>query len=299
MKPTLLLGCALLATMAAHAQLTLLPYAGFEQSHNKVGYGDALSAADINGNLKAGLKMDYRFKGGHSPFINVTTSPSPVTFAFNNTGSLLHTAQESNLLFRLEGGYQYSSKPIFFGKKSTASKPAAELTGTISQEKRTCGSMTYKVHCGAQKSQMKTAPANQPLNMRLQPSVAFAYIPAAQQAVEQTTQGFNYAAGSWKTAIVPAMGFEFAKGARRLFTLGVFYTSPLSQTNEQVYTLSDGKPYVTNVAPQSSTWGLTLGLPFGTSKSKTAKTQATPKMPQTTEKKQCTRTYYRRCMRLQ
>ncbi|HET7896197.1 MAG TPA: hypothetical protein VFL47_00960, partial [Flavisolibacter sp.] len=128
MKPTLLLGCALLAATAAHAQFTLLPYAGFEQSHNKVGYGDALSVADINGNLKAGLKMDYRFNGGHSPFINLTTSPSPVTYAFNNTGSLLHTTQANNLLFRLEGGYQYSSKPIFFGKKSTVTKPASELT---------------------------------------------------------------------------------------------------------------------------------------------------------------------------
>jgi len=298
MKPTLLLGCALLAGTAVHAQFSLLPYAGFEQSRNNVGYGNALSAADINGNLKAGLKMDYRFKSGHSPFVNLTTTPAPVSFAFSNTGSLLNTTRQGGLLLRLEGGYQYSSGPISFGKKHTGTRTATALTETNTQQRKSCGAMAYRSHCGERKSSMKTAPANETLNMRLQPSLALAYVPAAVQNVEQTAGGFTYASGSWKTAIVPALGFEFAKGAKRLFTLSAFYTRPLGRPDQKVTTLTEGKPYITNLAPQASTWGLTLGVPFGLSKTKSAKQPAMFRQP-ATEKRHCTRNYTGRCMQWQ
>lgn len=299
MKPTLLLGCTLLAGTALHAQFSLLPYAGFEQSRNKVGYDKAVSATAINGNLKAGLKMDYRFKSGHSPFVNLTTSPAPVSFVFNNTGSLLNTTQQGGLLFRLEGGYQYSSKAISLGKKKTAARSAPALTETTTQEKKSCGAISYRSHCGNRQNLSKAVPVNESLNMRLQPSLALAYVPAAEQGVEQTASGFSYASGSWKTAIVPALGFEFAKGARKLFTLSAFYTRPLEQTDEKVSTLSEGKPYITYLAPQTATWGITLGVPFGFSKTKAVK-QPVMYRQQATEKKQCIRrTSTSRCMRLQ
>src|SRR5436853_637017 len=122
MKPLLLLGCVLLAGTAVHAQFSLLPYAGFEQSRNTVTNTNGLAAASVNGNLKAGLKMNYQLKGGHSPFINLATSPAPVTFQFDKNGSLAsnYEAVKGNLQFRMEAGYQYTSKPIAF-KKANAS----------------------------------------------------------------------------------------------------------------------------------------------------------------------------------
>jgi hypothetical protein len=294
MKPTLLFGCALLAGTALHAQFSLLPYAGFEQSRNTLTYDNAFSASNINGNLKAGLRMDYRLRSGHSPFINLTTSPAPVSFSFDNAGSLVNTFRQNGPLFRLEGGYQYSSKPIQLGKKSSnaVSRSTPASTQITFIQRNGCGSKMYRSRCGERKSLAKAAPASNALNMRLQPSLALAYIPSATQGVKQTADGFEYTAGSWKTALVPAMGFEFAKGTRRLFTLSAFYTRPLGLSDETVTTVREGKAVTTNLQPQASTWGLTLGVPFGFSKTKAAQPKAK------TEKKECQRTYYRRCIRM-
>lgn len=295
MKPLLLLGCALLSATALRAQFSLLPYAGFERSRTTLHYSD-LSSASVNGNLKAGLKMDYRLKGGHGPFINLTTSPAPVSFAFDNAGSLLNSFQQSGLRFRLEGGYQYSSRPIQLGKKSAASGQTVAATPAINTyQKQSCGSTAYRSYCGEKKSLSKTASPNRALNMRLQPSLALAYIPSATTTVKRTVDGFEYAAGTWKTALVPAMGFEFANGRQRLFTLTAFYTRPLGQKTETVTTVKEGKIMATSFQPKASSWGLTLGIPFGFAKTKTSK--ATNKVK--TERKSCSGMYYKRCMRLQ
>jgi hypothetical protein len=230
-------------------------------------------------------------KGGHAPFINLSTSPAPISFAFDNAGSLANAYQsvKSNLQFRMEAGYQYSSSPIQLGKKSSASKSKTEATTNEYVQKSSCGSITYRSRCGAKKAASKTTQVNAPLNMRLQPSLAFAYIPSGGESIKQTTNGFEYNANP-KTAIVPAMGFEFAKGTQPLFTLSVFYTKALGQNEESVTSLSNIKPTITRLQPTASTWGMTVGVPFSFTKSKAVKTSKERK-----EKSGCTRNYYRRC----
>jgi hypothetical protein len=139
---------------------------------------------------------------------------------------------------------------------------------------------------------------NDNLNMRLQPSVAFAYLPAATPGVTNKTTGFDYTPG-WQTAVVPGLGFEFAKGAQRLFTLGVFYTQPFGVKEQTVTTATENKTVSTNLRPQLSTWGLTLGMPLSLGKSSavsTAKTKST--MTQPTEKKRGCSRYYRRSVQI-
>lgn len=297
MKPLLLLGCLLLGGTAMRAQFSLLPYAGFEQSRNNITYGNAFSTTAINGNLKAGLRFDYKLKGGHSPFINLGTSPAPVTLRFDKSGTLADNfeAVKGALQFRMEAGYLYNSKPISFTKKSTAAnRPVTEALERTDVQRKSCGTMSYRSRCGEKRTLAKAAPAKNSLNMRLQPSLALAYVPSSTETIKQTADGFDYTVGTWKTALVPAMGFEFAKGAQRLFTLGVFYTRPLGLTKSTVRNYTEGKTYITNLEPSSSTWGLTLGVPIGLTKAQKVKAVKTK-----TEKKQCTRTYYRRCMQLQ
>jgi hypothetical protein len=115
--------------------------------------------------------------------------------------------------------------------------------------------------------------------------------------VAATPAGFTYTPG-WKTAIVPAMGFEFAKGSQRLFTLGVFYTSPIGQKEEAVNTLMESKTVTTNLQPRTSSWGVTLGVPFSFAKSGTSSTAKTRTVNSTTEKKGCSRSYYRKAIRI-
>lgn len=296
MKPTLLLGCTLLAGTALHAQLSFLPYAGMEQSRNTVGYGNGLSAQDINGFFKGGLRTDYRLKGGHTPFVNVTTNPSQASFAFGKDGSLLNVYQGSGLQLRLEAGYQYSSKPIQLGKKSSPKNTTTYTNSQSSPQKKSCGSSYYRSSCGSKKTMASNSPENKNWNMRLQPSVALAYLPATEQQVASTVNGFTYTPG-WKTALVPAMGFEFAKGSQRLFTLGLFYTSPIGQKEEAVSTLLESKTVTTNLQPSTASWGVTLGIPFSLAKSSSS--SAKPKAVQpTTEKRGCSRYYYRKAVRI-
>lgn len=293
MKSTVLTGLVfLLAGVTAYAQLSFLPQIGFEQSRTTLNYGDALSTSGVQGNLKASLKMDYRLKGGHSPFVSVGTSPAPMNFSFADNGSLLNSYQsvKNNLQFRLEAGYQYSSRPIQLKKGSPAKTNAATINSGATSQRTSCGSF-YRSRCGAgRKLSPKIPQENTALNMRLQPSVAVAYIPSAGESIKQTGSGFEYNAANWKTAIVPAMGFEFAKGAQRLFTLSVFYTKPLGGNEETFTNLSAIKPVITRLDSKASTWGLTLGVPFSFTKSNTVKTKKV--------KRECTRSTYRRCSRI-
>jgi hypothetical protein len=292
MKSTVLTGLLFLSTGAiTNAQLSFLPQVGFEQSRTAINYGDGLSALNTKGNLRAALKMDYRLKGGHAPFISLGTSPAPVSFAFDNAGSLLQSYQsvKSNLQFRMEAGYQYSSSPIRLGRKSSASKSkTAAITNEYAQ-KSSCGSITYRSRCGTKKLASKNTPVNAPLNMRLQPSLAFAYIPSGGESIKQSADRFEYNAAP-KTAIVPAMGFEFAKGTQRLFTLSVFYTKALGQNEQNVTSLSPVKPTITRIQPSASTWGMTVGVPFSFTKSKAVKA-----VKERREKKDCSGNYYRKC----
>jgi hypothetical protein len=293
MKPTLLLGCALLAGSALHAQFSLFPNAGFEQSRNSLGYGSGLSAADINGNFKAGLRAGFGLKGGHSPFVGLSTNAAPVSFRFTNPGSLQSNieAVKGNLQYRLEAGYQYSSKPIQLGKTKSVNAAATSAGNTSSKQKKSCGSYSYRSHCGSKNK--AASPVNKTLNMRLQPSLALAYNPSSVQTLKQRADGFEYTAGAWKTALVPAVGFAFAKGAVPLFTLTAFYTRPLGQKDVMASTQLEGKNFVTALQPASSSWGMTIGLPVNFSKAKASQLQ------KRTEKHSIQKSSNRKCMRWQ
>jgi hypothetical protein len=291
----------LLTGAVAQAQLSFLPQVGFEQSRTKLNYGNALSTSGIDGNFKASLKVNYQLKGGHSPFINLSTSPASVNFAFSEDGSLINSSQpvKNNLQFRLEGGYQYSSNPIQFKKRGADSKTIVTETNDVAieqvatEQRKSCGSSTYKSHCGEKKVNLKRTPVNNNyLNMRLQPSLALAYIPSTQESIKPTGNGFEYNATNWKTAIVPAMGFEFAKGQQRLFTLSVFYTKAVGQ-NEETFTSSSGtKAVVTRLNPGASTWGMTLGVPFSFAKWNAVKIKEVKK------EKDCNKIYYKKCTKI-
>lgn len=294
MKPTLLIGCALLAGTAAHAQFSLLPYAGFEQSNNSLRYGSGYSAAAVNGNLKAGLRADYRLKGGHSPFVNLTTSPAPVSFRFDRAGSLLNAADavRGSLQFRLEAGYLYNSGPIALGKKKVASVPTQEAVTVTPVRKSKCGSYTYKSHCGSKTRSMQSIPENKTLNMRLQPALALAYLPSSSETIKHTANGFEYTAGTWRTALVPSLGFAFARGDKPLFTLTAFYARALGQPEEMALTQVESKIVQTSLQQRSATWGLSLGLPISFAKQKAASVKTV------TEKKVYRKTSYKRCIRM-
>lgn len=294
MKSTVLTGMLLVATGAAsHAQLSLLPQIGFERSGTKLNY-NSLSATECAAAFRANLRADYRFKSGHGPYVGIGTSPAQTNFRFDNAGSLIKGMQteQNSLQFRLEGGYQYTSKPIQL-KRNTATpraEPSPVTTETVT--KKSCGSYAYKSSCGSKKRSPESRLVNNSLNMRLQPSIGLAYLPSAGDNIQQTANGFAYTSG-WKTAIVPAMAFEFARGSQRFLTLSVFYTRPFGQQQQSFTDYSATKTTTTTLQPRTTTWGMAVGVPFSFAKSGAAK----PKTAKT--KKDSNKTYYKRCIRIQ
>jgi hypothetical protein len=271
MKPAAITSMlCLLIGSTANAQLTLLPQVGFENSRTSIEYNN-LSSFDplkAQNSIKANLRLDYRFKSGHSPYIAFGTSPAVVNFSFTDPASAMsnYTAAAGSLQWRLEGGYQFSSKPISFKKNSTI-KSSATLTQKTGI-KKTCGSSTYKSSCGSKNKTAYTKKDNS-LNMRLQPSLGVAYKPGTEKDFVTNGVQYQYNAGNWNTALVTGLGLEFGKGTQRLFTLSTYYTKGLGNLGTQTLnTAKEGKSTTSYFRSNNSSWGMMLGVPFSLIKKK-------------------------------
>lgn len=270
MKPVALLSMLFLLTATASAQFTLLPQVGFEGSKTSVQQNNLPSFSPLGQEsaLKAALRLDYRFKGGHGPFVGVASSPAVVAVNFMDPSNVANTykAAAGSLQWRLEGGYQYSSKPIYF-KKSSSKNEASKATAQKTEVRKSCGSSSYG-RCGSQKTMTRVKP-NKSLNMRLQPSAGVAYIPSVKEDLATEGNGYQYNAGNWKTAVVSGLGFEFGRGAQRLLTLGVYYTKGLGNLGTKTLTTAEnGKTSITNFTSKASSWTMTIGVPFSLTKAK-------------------------------
>ena len=290
----------LLIAISAKAQLSFLPQLGLERSKTFVDYNNVSSFSPMGSqvNFKANLRMDYRFKKGHGPYIGIGTAPGTVAFSFTDAANAATNfkAAQNPLQWKLEGGYQYTSKPITL-KKAAVKKPAIKTSSYNTEIRRHCGSYcnSYRQRTSTNSS---TAKQSSNLNLRLQPSVGLAYLPSIKDDLEVSGSNYQYNAGNYKTAITPGMGFEFAKGKQRLFTLSLFYTKAMGQAEEKIFSNVENGKTVTNLVSSSNTssWGLMLGVPFSFSKNKKTVAPIVKKEPVREYKSRCE--YYRsRCIR--
>ncbi len=271
MKPaatSLVLG--LLVAITANSQLSFLPQIGFEQAKTSVRVNDLSSFSPMGfaNNLKANLRMDYRFKKGHGPYIGLGTAPGAMGFSFSDVANAAtnFSAASNALQFRIEGGYQYSSKPIIL--KKVAKKETAKTIGSNTQVRNRCGNY-YSSARQHRTITTNAAKSNNNLTLRLQPSMGVAYLPSVKNNLITAGSGYQYNAGNYKTAIVSGVGFEFGKGKQRLFTLSVFTTKGLGKLDEQSITnFENEKISNTLLNSKSSGWGMMVGVPFSFAKTK-------------------------------
>lgn len=287
MKPAALLTTLLvLFAFTATSQLSLLPQLGFESAKTSINHnGSSFSPSGGIGNLKASLRLDYRFKGGHGPFIGIGNSPAVVEYSFadaNNPKSN-YTTSTGSKLFRMEAGYMYTSKAINLGKsKSSATKTTAQTTQQTTKQ-----SCIKYYSCGSKSVAKKAEPAKKVnTNMRLQPSVGIAYTPGAENQMLTKSNGYTYIAGNYRTAVVSGMGFEFGKGKERIMTVTVHYAKGLGSNEEHtIITDPDVKPVVNTFKSSTSNWGLTFGIPISLNKAK--KSSAKQQTQKTQQKQSC------------
>jgi hypothetical protein len=269
---------------AANSQLTILPQAGLENPTTKISYNNLSYFSPVDQlQPQFGVRADYKFKGGFAPFLGLATSRSGVSYSFTDpdNGMTAYNASLGKTQLQIQGGLQYSSKPLYFKQKSSSTSSKT----TTSEETYTCHSFYSSCSryssscCHKSSSEQKAKPQKQSWSMRIQPSAGFGYVPSSKSGVVTETSGgqpsYTYNAGNMKTALLTGVGFEFAKGKSRLFTLSVNYFKGLSNNESTLTTESVNKTTTTMLNSKVSGWNASLGIPIDFSKKPSSTTHKT------------------------
>ncbi|HUS02103.1 MAG TPA: hypothetical protein VMY77_10275 [Chitinophagaceae bacterium] len=276
------LTCFLLALgFAANAQFNIQPQMGLENSRTIIQYNEqSIVPSGMQLSPKLALRMDYKFKTGHGPYIGISTTAPATNFNFSvpPTATNSYNTSRQNLQMRFEGGYQLSTKPIFF------LKPAKSLTSHASfRSSGRCGDREYscikKLNCGnssanrCSSSSNKSIAKNKGSYMRIIPSVGLAFIPGQPSEIETKTEGgqttYDYKAGAWNTALTAGTGFEFGNNRQAKFVVSINYLKGLGNMDTKtINSVSNGKSEATIVSSKASSWNVSLGVPISFSKRK-------------------------------
>lgn len=282
----------------ASAQFSVLPQIGLENSKTSFSAnGSSYSSLGTSLAPRASVRLDYKFKQSHGPYIGFGTNAGVATITTTNPETILsnYTSSLGSVKWRFETGYGFSTKPISFQKNSAQKRTTASKTS--SETKKSCGSYSSRSNTLARK--------NNTWNMRIQPSAGLALTQALNNDVITQTGStgttYNYKAGNWNTAITSGLGFEFAKGSSRKFAVGIQYLKGLGNLDERTISgVSEEKNVSSNVQSKASAWNLSFGIPFSLTKPKRVKQVMPAVQPQTQKtesnyKSKCGS--YRRCTR--
>ncbi len=284
---------------AANCQrFTLLPQVGFENSKTSVNYNETgfFAPEGVKFTPQASLRLNYASKKGHGFFLGMATSRNLIAYSFSDpeTGRTDYSATADDLQLQLEGGYQFSSKPIYLNKKSQAK---STKTTTTSQPQKTytytrCGQKIV-THCCSSKSTTYSKTSKDKTWVKIQPSVGMAYIPGTKTDFVTKAQNgqtvYEYRAGNWNTGVIAGVGFEFGKNKNRLFTVSANYFKGIGNLDQQEYkTATSTKETTTTLDSKVSGWNLRFGIPFTLGGGKPS---AAKKKQESTKKTGCSSSY--------
>jgi hypothetical protein len=308
----------LLIGSAANAQLTIQPQLGFENTKTTVSYNDLNRIVPLSGQLtpQLAVRVDYKFKQQHGPFLGVSTSRSLVSYEFSDpdNGMKIYKASAGDIQLRLEGGYQFSSKPFYFSKPKAMAQPAPAAAPMRHQYRSYGSAYSQGGRCGrsndmsSQKYKSQSSSAVQSVKekekgwyMAVQPLLGAALMPAVKSDIIRQASGsqssYVYNAGNWRSALITGAGFEFGKNTDKKFIVTVSYLKALGNLdNSQLTTMSGAKENVTQLKSDVSAWSIKAGIPITLSKKKTVVKQVVTEQPRE-QKKQCGG-YNSRCKRV-
>lgn len=284
---------------AANAQLSLTPRFGVEKSFTSLKYNNEKCFSPLGSVFSAQptLRLDYKFKKTHGPFVELATNRSVVAFRFTDpeTGASNYTAERGATQLRLGAGYQFSTKKISLGK----SKPAVAAKSKSTAVNSKCGSYSVS-RCSKSAQPASVNRVSKAMNLRIQPFVGAAFVPNPVTAIKSSETNYQYSAGNWNTALMTGADFEFGRGSKRLFVVGVQYLKGLGNMNtETVQALSTSKQSIAHLRSNAAAWNITVGVPVTLSKTKSKakvveikKTQ--PEVKKVEAKKSCYQ-YRSRC----
>lgn len=286
----------------ANSQLTLLPRIGVENSKALVSVNDSKFFTPGSSQFapQAGIRLDYKFKKGHGIFAGASTGNSTVAYNFTNPETSLtdYFISRSNTQLRLEGGYQFNTKPVFIKKNSAPKKSASQKNSNCSKKEesnmnRRCGSYTQRSSCSQKTKSENSNPMvkKSPMSVSFQPLIGMAFVPSLKSDFVTKNEGrqpsYSYHAANWNTALMAGMGFEFANNKTKLFRVNLQYLVGLGNLNNKTLTTqSNNKNISTNYTSGFSAWNLSFGVPVSFTKKPAAKNKTTEKI-QHQQKKHC------------
>lgn len=261
---------------AASAQkFSLLPQVGFENSKTVIGYNDltSFSPLGVRFSPQASLRLNYSSKQGHGFFAGVATSRSTLSFEVPDAENVLSSYKTTigSMQVRLEGGYQFSTQPIFFNKNKAKQAAVSRSPQTNNSSYRGSCSKKYNTYsrCGSSKAKQEKAIAQKSRGswMRIQPSIGMGFIPAVKSDVITTTENgqtsYEYRAGNWNTALITGANFEFGKNSTPLFTVSLNYFNGMGNLGKRtITTVQAAKSTTTILQSDVSGWNMRVGIPF-------------------------------------
>ena len=288
--------------MAANSQLTIIPQIGLENPNTKISYNNLSYFSPVNQLLpQIGFRANYKLKNGLGPFIGLSTSRSAVNYSFTDpeNGMTTYDASLGKTQLQLQGGMQYSTRPIYFKQKGPgkSSTTAAETSGSCHSYYSSCSRSSSNC-CQKKSSDQKSKSQQESWSVRVQPTAGIGFVPSSRPDLESANVGgqpvYTYNAGSLKTALLTGVGFEFAKNKSRLFTLSVNYFKGLSNNETSFTTQSATKTTTTMLNSKVSGWNASIGIPLSFSKVSSSK-QRTSKEHKTYDCQQYRMEHHYRC----
>lgn len=272
----------------AMAQLSIVPQFGIETSKTTVSYNKASNFSPLGLKLSphASVRLDYRFKKGHGPFVGLATSRSAINYSFANqeTGNTNYLASRDDKQLRLEGGYQVSTKRLYLNKG--AARNTAAAAAASSQQKnsasKSCRDFYTRSHCGSKLNKMSETAAkdNKGYWVQIRPSAGMAFVPTASAneiAVksQNNVTSYEYSAGNWKTAAIAGAGFAFGHNDNERLVISLNYLRGIGNLSTQsLTTVSGSKSTTTHISSTASNWNLRIGVPLNLTKKPPVKSEA-------------------------
>jgi hypothetical protein len=261
---------------------------GLENSKTTITYNDQVIKPGIQFSPQLGVKMNYTFKKGHGVFAGISTSSPVMDFSFTDPQSAAssYLISRDDIKLRFEGGYQFSSKPIYFSKNRSNSSSSKNVS--CQRKSFSCQGRSYscqgksvscqgRASCGPNKGHCdknaKTTSKNAGQYMRIIPSAGLAFIPGqSSEIITGSKNGsplYSYKAGAWNTAVVAGTSFEFGSNRHANFILSVNYLKGIGNMDAKtVNTVSNGKSISGNFSSAVSNWNIGVGIPISLSKRK-------------------------------
>lgn len=291
----IILTCLLLACgYAVNAQFSIQPQFGIENSRTAININEqSFVPAGVQFFPKLALRLDYKLNKSNGVYAGISTSAPAIDFTFSDPQSAAtsYNLSRNNIEFRFEGGYQFSTKPIYFSKpgRSVSTHSFSRSFHQYGNRQQSCRTKSSCIRSSSanrcSKNANKTMAKNKGSYMKILPSLGFSYSPNQSSGIENKQGVYNYKGGAWNTALVAGTGFEFGNNRQAKFIVNINYLRGLGNMDtEMMNSVSNGKTVPTSFSSKASSWSISLGVPFSLSK---RKKEVQHQYFRTFEKRQC------------